>query len=79
MPLGLLKDYLGFLAGDPGGAGSPSHDTARQSSGEFPQIQTEPCHNSRLFAGFHLVATSIWFIVVTSRLVVSSVHAFRKM
>ena len=37
------------------------------------------CHNSRLFAGFHLVATSIWFIVVTSRLVVSSVHALRKM
>ena len=25
---------------DPGGAGSPSHDTARQSSGEFSQTET---------------------------------------
>ena len=62
-----------------GGTGSPSHDTAHQSSVEFFQIWTEPCHNLRLFAGFHLVATSIWFIVVASRLVVSSVHALRKM
>ena len=59
-----------------GEAGSPSHDTARQSSGEFSRCKG---HNSRSCAGFHLVASSIWFIVVTSRLVVSSVHALRKM
>ena len=45
----------------------------------FHICEPEPYHNSGLFAGFHLVATSIWFIVVTSRLVVSSVHALRKM
>ena len=53
-------------AGGGGGeAEIPSHNTARQSSGEFSQVQTKPFQISRSFAGFHLVGTAIWFIVVT--------------
>ena len=61
------------------GAGSPSHNAVRQSSREFSQMKTKVSRKSRSFAGFHLLATSILFVVVTSSLDLSSVHALRKM
>ena len=62
-----------------GGAGSPSHNAVRQSSREFSQMKTKVFRKSRSFAGFHLLTTSILFVVVTSSLDLSSVHALRKM
>ena len=41
----------------------------------FHRCKQNVVNNSRSFAGFHLVVTSIWFIVVASRLVLSSVCA----